>query len=436
MILKGSQRAGGAALAAHLLNEKDNDHVTVLSVDGFIAADLSGAFKEAHAVSKATRCSQYLFSLSLNPPLDHVATEADLMEAVERAEAALGLNGQPRAIVIHEKEGRRHAHAVWSRIDPATMTAINLPHYKRKLNTLAKELFLEHGHDLPNGLKVMGGKSPLNFTLAEWQQAKRQDVDPREIKQALRDAVERSDTQTSLKHALRDAGFALAKGDRRGYVVVDLHGAVYALPRWAGVKAKDMVARFGSPDDLAFIADQRSFMRSKLTDQMQSFIAQVKDRHAAQFAPLLAERWAMTALQRDERAKLKERQEMRWMAETNARADRLRSGVRGLLDRVTGRHTQIADRNAAEAWRCAQRDQDQRDGLVMSQMEDRRILQARIDAMRETQVKDRKRLARDIGQTLSRKSVKAVPPPPSKSTGQHKRFALNPDHPKGPDLSR
>jgi hypothetical protein len=37
--------------------------------------------------------------------------------AIDMAEQRLGLDGHPRAIVFHEKEGRRHAHAVWSRID-------------------------------------------------------------------------------------------------------------------------------------------------------------------------------------------------------------------------------------------------------------------------------------------------------------------------------
>lgn len=117
MILKGSQRGGAADLAAHLLDDRENDHVTVVDLRGFVARDLHGAFAEAHAVSKGTKCGQFLFSLSLSPPKQAEASERDLMAAVERAEATLDLTGQPRAVVLHEKNGRRHAHAVWSRID-------------------------------------------------------------------------------------------------------------------------------------------------------------------------------------------------------------------------------------------------------------------------------------------------------------------------------
>ena len=166
MILKGSQRAGAKQLSTHLVNTRDNDHVTVLEVRGFIARDLHGALAEAYAISKGTKCQQFMFSLSLNPPMQAIAGEDDFRKAADKAEKKLGLEGQPRAIVMHEKEGRRYAHVVWSRIDPETMKAINLSYFKQRPNELARELYLEHEWTLPGGLRRDGGKSPLNFTLA------------------------------------------------------------------------------------------------------------------------------------------------------------------------------------------------------------------------------------------------------------------------------
>ena len=173
MILKGSQRSGAKQLSEHLLNQRDNDHVSVLEVRGFASDNVHGAFQEAYAISKATQCKQFLFSLSLNPPSNHIASELDFLAAADRAEQALGLSDQPRAIIIHEKEGRRHAHVVWSRIDGDQLKAINLPHFKTKLRDLSRDLFLDHGWELPDGLASYGNKNPLNFTLEEWQQAKR-----------------------------------------------------------------------------------------------------------------------------------------------------------------------------------------------------------------------------------------------------------------------
>ena len=69
--------------------------------------------------------------------------------AIARVEEKLGLSGQPRVVVFHEKEGRRHVHCVWSRIDAATMTAINLAHTRRKLQDVSRALYLEHGWKMP-----------------------------------------------------------------------------------------------------------------------------------------------------------------------------------------------------------------------------------------------------------------------------------------------
>lgn len=117
MILEGNARGYGAELARHLLNMRDNDHVQVHLLDGFLADDLAGAFEEAEAISQATQCKKYLFSLSLNPPPDASVSVGAFEDAIAKAETALGLTGQPKAVVFHEKNGRRHAHAVYSRID-------------------------------------------------------------------------------------------------------------------------------------------------------------------------------------------------------------------------------------------------------------------------------------------------------------------------------
>ncbi|MEQ9314408.1 MAG: hypothetical protein RLN72_01065, partial [Henriciella sp.] len=114
MILKGSQRGGGQALAVHLMRTDENEHVEVHELRGFAADDLPGAFKEAQAVSRATRCRQFLFSLSLNPPDTENVPVAVFEAAIDRVEEKVGLDGQPRVVVFHEKEGRRHAHCVWS----------------------------------------------------------------------------------------------------------------------------------------------------------------------------------------------------------------------------------------------------------------------------------------------------------------------------------
>lgn len=68
MILKGSQRAGGADLATHLSNAFDNTRVEVAEVRGTVADDLHGAFAEFEAIAAGTKCRKPLYSLSISPP--------------------------------------------------------------------------------------------------------------------------------------------------------------------------------------------------------------------------------------------------------------------------------------------------------------------------------------------------------------------------------
>lgn len=185
------------------MNTRDNDHVGLRAVRGFLSDDLAGALMEADAISQGTRCRNFLFSLSLNPP-EKDSVSVDMLEAaVEMAEDRLGLGGHPRAIVFHQKDGRRHAHAVWSRIDPETMTARNLPFYKQRLTDLSRDLYLEDGREMPRGLLDRALRNPLNFSRAEWQQAKRAQIDPRLIKGGFQEAWNRSDNAEALQAASR-----------------------------------------------------------------------------------------------------------------------------------------------------------------------------------------------------------------------------------------
>lgn len=193
MILKGSQRGNAAQLARHLLNATDNEHIELHEVRGFLGHDLDGALAEADAIARGTRCRQFLFSLSLSPPETESVPAQSFEAAVEMVEQKLGLEGQPRVIIFHEKEGRRHAHAVWSRIDAETMTAKNLPFFKTRLMEVSRELYLEHVWDMPKGFIDREFRNPLNFMRAEWQQAKRVKQDPRLVKAMFRECWQRSD---------------------------------------------------------------------------------------------------------------------------------------------------------------------------------------------------------------------------------------------------
>ena len=78
------------------------------------------------------------------------------------------------------------------------MTAVHLPHTKRKLMDISRELYIEHGWEMPQGMLNPELTNSKNFSLAQWQQAKRIGKDPRAIKQAFQDSWAVSDNLRQL----------------------------------------------------------------------------------------------------------------------------------------------------------------------------------------------------------------------------------------------
>src|SRR3546814_17848291 len=101
MILKASQRSGAKQLGLHLMKTEENEHVEMHEVSGFMPDDLMGAMKEAHALSRGTKCKQFLFSVSLNPPVGESVRIEVFEKDCEVIEERLGMNGQPRMNHFH-----------------------------------------------------------------------------------------------------------------------------------------------------------------------------------------------------------------------------------------------------------------------------------------------------------------------------------------------
>ncbi|MFC6199211.1 relaxase/mobilization nuclease domain-containing protein [Ponticaulis profundi] len=371
MILVGNQRGGARDLANHLTKD-ENDHVIVHEIKGFVSDDLHSAFKEAEAMSKGTKCRQYLFSLSFNPPGEENVSTEDFERAIDKAEKSLGLTDQPRAIVFHEKEGRRHAHVVWNRIDTDEMKAIQLSHSKRKLNAVSKELYLEHGWRIPAGYINNALRDPLNFTLEEWQQAKRNGQDPRIIKQAFQDAWATSDTAAGFKHALAERGYVLAKGDRRGVVAVDRFGEVYSVPRQLGLKTKQVRERFTSIQDLPSLENSKMEASKLVQNKLTSFVLELEAKARAVKERYQEEKKSLVTKQRAERRALLEQHAIRQADETLMRQSRFRHGLKGVWDVLTGEHFRIARQNKLEFERALQRDRDELDFQIERHKQDRR----------------------------------------------------------------
>lgn len=392
MILKGSQRGGSRQLAVHLGKTEENEHVELHEVRGFMSNDMEGALHEAYALSRGTRCTKFLFSVSLNPPETENVSIDIFEDALGRIENKLGLEDQPRVVVFHEKEGRRHAHCVWSRIKTDEMKAVHLSHYKNKLMDVSKQLYLENNWDMPKGFIDKNQKNPLNYTRQEWQQAQRTNQNPKIIKTALHESWLISDSRKAFEHALQDRGYYLARGDKRGYVAVDVYGEVYSLSRQIGVKKSDITKKLGKAELLPSVDETKASISGRLTRQFKGYGDELNLKHKQEMQPLFHAKQVMTQQHRKARQDQKLTHENRWQSEEQERAARLRKGFQGIWDRLTGAYQRACTKNEKESQKAFLRDRQEKEILITKQLTERGKLQLQFKDLRQKQVKERAEL--------------------------------------------
>ncbi len=162
-------------------------------------------------------------------------------------------------------------------------------------------------------------RDPRNFTLAEWQQAKRQGQDPRWLKAAVQSCWQASDSPAAFSRALEEHGCFLSKGDRRGHVIIDHDGEVHPLPRVLGLKTKDVKARLGDDDALPSVEATRKVLAERMTPAIKRHVGESRTTFQKSVATLAHAKMEMTHRHRDGRAKLDQDQSRTWDAETKAR---------------------------------------------------------------------------------------------------------------------
>lgn len=269
MIIKGKSRAGPSQLARHLGRADTNERVELLEL-AWGGTSVQEAFRDWQVISEGTKGRLGLYHANIDPDAKYAMTRDQWLRAVEVLEEELGLHGQPRAIVMHEKNGREHIHVVWARTDMDTMKlrsdSMNYQAHERASLRLEQEFGHEH---VPGKHAKRDREAQPEFPTAEaqhdeWQQGERGGMNHRERKAQVKGLYEASDTGPAFKAALEDAGYVLARGDRRDFVILDTDAKVHSLGRQLpGVTAKDLRAFMADidPDSLPSVKEARAILR-------------------------------------------------------------------------------------------------------------------------------------------------------------------------------
>ena len=244
MIIKGKSRTNGRQLAAYLQQLGKNERIQILEhISPY--ATLSETFQDWEILAEATNGEKYLYHAQISPEARYTMTPEQWERAADVLEKELGFTGQDRAIVLHEKDGREHAHVVWHKIDVENMTLLTDSWNYLAHERASKSLEEEFGHEMVPGkhAKRDRDKQPefprQETTEDEYQQGKRTGISPADRKAEIIALQAASDNAQSFKTALEEAGYILARGDR-GYTLVDENGDHFNLARQLKVKIAEV----------------------------------------------------------------------------------------------------------------------------------------------------------------------------------------------------
>jgi Relaxase/Mobilisation nuclease domain len=274
VIIKGDSVGGADRLATHLSRADTNERVEVKELRGVAAESLRGALREIEAVASGARTTKPFYHASINTEAHERLSDGQRTHAIDTLEAKLGLTGQPRVVVVHEKKEREHCHIVWSRIDLDRMAAISDSHNYRRHEEVARQLEREFGHARVQGAHVEREGRPRperTPSHAEMLQSERTGLRPAEVKERVTELWRSTDSGQAFPVALWQNGFVLARGEGRDFVIIDERGGTHSLARRiGGATAKDVRARMADLDAsrLPNIADAKLIQQRRQARDM------------------------------------------------------------------------------------------------------------------------------------------------------------------------
>lgn len=212
----------------------------------------------------------YAFSLGWQP--EQNPSKEHMLALGFDALALLGLTDHETVFVAHSDTKHPHVHVVTNLVHPETGKTLRPQNDRLRLSTWAEQYEKEHDkiycHErVKNNARRRGGEK----------------IKHRETKidhsLLIQNIYNQTKSAQDFEKSIQDKGFTLAKGDRRGFVLVDEEGKIFSLSRQLKEqRAKDIKLRLQGLDELPnakkLSEDRQYFMRD---DYEANFQKQIVD---------------------------------------------------------------------------------------------------------------------------------------------------------------
>jgi hypothetical protein len=270
MVIKGKARGGPVKLADHLEKGKENERITLIGIHGLAGRDIEGALIEMDALGHG-KLERTLYSASINVGYRDAMPEKNWEVSRQALLTAFGAQDQPYIEIEHEKKGRIHRHIVFPMWDVEAGRGISDSHNYRRHEEVARGLERQFGHERVQGAHVErdGVERPDRTpTQAEMQQAKRSGITPEEAKELGTQLWQTTDSGKAFSAGLEDHGWMLARGDRRGFVLIDPTGEIHSIRTRVNATAAQIRDRMADldPANLPSVEQAQEIQRARTAE--------------------------------------------------------------------------------------------------------------------------------------------------------------------------
>jgi hypothetical protein len=275
---------------------------------------------------------------------------------------------------------------------------------------------MEFGLPLPDGIAQDRGaerRRKKDMTRSEKAQAEETGIAPGQRRAEITQAFRRSDNAEAFRTALKEQGYILARGDRRGFVVVDRFGTIHSLARQIdGVKTRELNEKLAplTSDQLPPAAEIAEAMRQ---DAERKAALAAANAHVAQHATRLSAE--LDAKQAERRCKLDgRRQELDTVqagermslhavhaSEAKSPFARAAGAIFGLFDRVPGLRSAIAPLRRNPKINPAERHRVEREALDRRHQRERFMLERRYTVLEWVEARERRSLEAAIRREIA-----------------------------------